>query len=305
MFNLKVADLSYRELCSELKHGLYIQMGAFVLDIQTQIPAAIHGFATIYADYSLASREFADFHVRLKSSQGVRRWIRKQVLFECDGALPFKPLPYTQAFPMLEWGMNWCVSSHAHGYLMIHAAVLERDGRAVILPAPPGSGKSTLCAALTHHGWRLLSDELTLINVKDGLITPLPRPVSLKNDSIGVIENFVPDAVFSIPVTDTIKGTVAHLKPPPDSVMRGHELARAAWIVFPQFKADSETMIEAIPKARAFIRVADNAFNYSLLGSAGFHALAKVLDNADAFELSYSALDQAMQFFDSLAKAEE
>jgi predicted ATPase len=31
----------------------------------------------------------------------------------------------------------------------------------VILPAPPGSGKSTLCAALVTRGWRLLSDELT------------------------------------------------------------------------------------------------------------------------------------------------
>ncbi|MFZ6814908.1 HprK-related kinase A [Undibacterium sp. Rencai35W] len=303
MFNLKVADLSYPELCKELQHGLFLQMGTFVLNIQTQIPAAIHSFAKIYADYSLVGREFADFHVRLKSSGGMRRWVRRQVLFECDGTLPFKPLPYSQAFPMLEWGMNWCVSSHAHSYLMIHAAVLERGGRAVILPAPPGSGKSTLCAALTHHGWRLLSDELTLINLHNGNVTPLPRPISLKNSSIDVIKKFISDAVFSNPVSDTIKGTVAHMKPTLNSVVRGQEVAHPAWIIFPQFLVNSETIINTVPKARAFIRVADNAFNYSLLGAAGFHALAKVIDGADSFEFTYSSLEQAIQFFDSLVEA--
>jgi predicted ATPase len=33
--------------------------------------------------------------------------------------------------------------------------VVERDGHALILPAMPGSGKSTLTAALVQRGWRL------------------------------------------------------------------------------------------------------------------------------------------------------
>ena len=65
---------------------------------------------------------------------------------------------------MLEWGLNWCVAGHAHQYLMLHAAALERNGRAVILPGDPGAGKSTLTAALMLSGWRLLSDEITLVD---------------------------------------------------------------------------------------------------------------------------------------------
>jgi hypothetical protein len=42
--------------------------------------------------------------------------------------------------------------------------VLERGGRALLLPAPSGSGKSTLCAGLAFNGWRLLSDELALLD---------------------------------------------------------------------------------------------------------------------------------------------
>ena len=41
--------------------------------------------------------------------------------------------------------------------LLLHAGV-ERDGLALICP-PSWSGKSTLTAALSLRGWRLLSDE--------------------------------------------------------------------------------------------------------------------------------------------------
>ena len=44
------------------------------------------------------------------------------------GILPFAPLPLDQAFPMLEWGLNWCVSAHCHQYLIFHAAVVEKSG---------------------------------------------------------------------------------------------------------------------------------------------------------------------------------
>ena len=82
--------------------------------------------------------------------------------------------------------------TQAHHYLILHAAVVEKNGLAAILPAPPGSGKSTLTAGLVLSGWRLLSDELTLIERKTGLIQPLPRPMSLKNQSIEVIRQFQP-----------------------------------------------------------------------------------------------------------------
>ena len=90
--------------------------------------------------------------------------------------------------------MNWCIAGHAHHYLMLHAAVLEKNGQAVILPGDPGAGKSTLTALLALSGWRLLSDEITLIDRDDGLIVPLARPVSLKNASIDVVRAFSSDA---------------------------------------------------------------------------------------------------------------
>jgi len=299
---LKISDFQLPELRQQLKTGLNLQTGQFSISIKSPLERVANGVSLIYADYQVSDSEFSDFHVSITRGKGLRGWIRPQVLFNCDGYSPFKPLPIDQAFPLLEWGLNWCVSSHANSYLIIHAAVVERNGFAAVLPAPPGSGKSTLCAALVHHGWRLLSDELTLIRLDSSLVEPLPRPVSLKNRSIEVIKNFVPSAVFSPSVHDTVKGTVAHMKPSTTSVVRSSELAKIGWIIFPKYQAESPTLIKPISKGSAFMRVADNAFNYGLLGAQAFRVLSSVMDDAEAIDLTYSSLPEAMEMFADLAE---
>jgi HprK-related kinase A len=297
----KVSALTSSELEYRLKHGIDLQTGTFVTHLKTPVASVAEGIGLLYADYQLLDPGgFADFHVSLDRPANLRRWYKRQVLFLCDGKAPFKPLPYDQAFAMLEWGLNWCVSSHANSYLMIHAAVVEKNGHAAILPAPPGSGKSTLCAALVHRGWRLFSDELALVRLSDGKLIPLARPVSLKNDAIDIIRDYQPDAIFSRKIADTIKGTVAHMKVPTDSIEHGVQHAKASWVIFPKYQPGASARLEAVPQARAFMRVADNAFNYSLLGAGGFAALARVIDSAQCYDFSYSVLDQAMHAFADL-----
>lgn len=265
------------------------------------MPHVADCISLLYGDYLVSVREaFADFHVRVTRPKGVRRWLRPQALFMCDSISAFKPLPLAQAFPMLEWGLNWCVSSHAHRYLMIHAAVVEKGGQAVLLPAPPGSGKSTLCAGLISRGWRLFSDEIALICLDSGAVIPHPRPVSLKNASIDIIRSFAPQSVFSAPVMDTIKGTVAHMRPPRESVFRMREAAMPAWVVFPRYEAGTVSRMSEISSARAFLRIADNAFNYSILGRAGFESVAHLVDRVKCYDFTYSILDDAIDAFDRL-----
>jgi HprK-related kinase A len=197
--------------------------------------------------------------------------------------------------------MNWCVSHNAHVYLIIHAAVVEKHGCAVILPAPPGSGKSTLCAALVGRGWRLLSDEMTLVRPADCALVPLPRPVSLKNASIDIIRAFNQDAVLGPLVPNTTKGTIAHLKAPGASIARAGEPARPSRIVFPGYQAGAATSLTPLPKARAFMQVADNAFNYQVMGARGFEVLGRLIDACDCHEFRYSSLPEAVALFDRMA----
>lgn len=300
---LTVGALSRAELDDRLQgDGLVLRTGPFANRIRSDIHYVRDGIALMYADYPVEpAGGFVDFYMDLYRPRGLRRWVRPLVTVNQDGLTPFLPLPLDQAYPMLEWVMNWAVSHRAHSYVMIHAAVLEKHGRGVILPAPSGSGKSTLCAALLGHGWRLLSDELMLLRPEDGMLVPVPRPVSLKNASIGVIRAFRSDAVLSRLVDDTLKGTIAHVRAPRASVERAAEPARPGAIVFPRYQAGAATALTPMPRARAFMQLADNSFNYHVLGVRSFDAVAALIETAPAYTFEYSSLPDAMALFERLA----
>lgn len=301
---LTVGALTRKETIARLAGpGLFLHTGPFISCIRSNSTWLVDGVRQMYAAYPVSESGYADFHLQLRQSTGWRRWYRPQVLFDHDGETPFEPMPANHAFALLEWMLNWCVSGSAHAYLIVHAAVVEKNGRAMMLPAPPGSGKSTLCAALVSRGWRLLSDELTLIDLDSQLVMPLARPVSLKNASIGVMQAYAPDAQFTRAATDTTKGTVAHMKVPDASVARAAEPARMAWVVFPRYQAGAALTLTPIARARAFVRVAENAFNYSLTGARGFQALGRVMDGCTSFDFTYSQLDEAIALFDAMSTA--
>lgn len=300
---MKLAELPAREFATQINRaGVVLRAGRFSVRLLSPLASVAAGVHSLYADSEWLDTAFADFTVRVQPASGLRRWYRPQALFSLNGALPFAPLPLAHAYPLLEWGLNWCVSNHCHQYLIVHAAVVEKHGKALILPGTPGAGKSTLCALLTTRGgWRLLSDELTLIDLASGLVHPNPRPVSLKNASIGVVRREVPEAVLSPAVRDTLKGTVAHLRPPGDSIKRVDEPAFPALIVFPRFVEGVEGRLSPLVKGEAFMRMADNAFNYSILGAVAFRALAALVDRSDCFEFSYGGdVDEALVAMDSL-----
>ena len=281
--------------------GLALGIGPFAFRLISPVSFVAEGLVVLYPDYPvLDDRAFVDYTVTIAPGRGLRRWIGRQAVFLFDGAEPFIPLPAGHAFPLLEWAMNWCISMHAHHYLLLHSAVIEREGCAVILPAPPGSGKSTLCAALVNRGWRLLSDELALVSLQDGSISPLGRPISLKNQSIDIIRNYVPGAVFSQVVHDTSKGSVALLKVPSEHLMRIKENALPRWVVFPKYVADSEPKLLARSKADSMLELARNSFNYMVLGLKGFEVLSAVIDASDCYDFQYSRLDDAVTVFEDL-----
>lgn len=298
----RLSDFSLHSLGQMLDQGgLYLQTGPFTTHLRSSLPSVAEGLHLLYGQYPVSeSAAFADFHVSVERPANIRRWLRPQALFLHDGASPFKPLPVEQAFPLFEWGLNWCVSSQIHTHLIVHAAVIERAGRAIMMPAPAGSGKSTLCAALSLRGWRLLTDELAMISVRDGLIAAMPRPVSLKNQSIDVIRSFEPSAILSPAVHDTTKGTVAHLRPESEHVERAAESARLAAVVFPKYQSGADLNLQRVSRPRALIRVAENAFNYSLLGQVGFETLSAAMEPTVNFDFSYSRLDEALRAFDTL-----
>ena len=302
MTTATLGSLEPDELRRRLAHGrLWLCTPPFTLRLQSRLPAVLDGLLTAYADYPLAEPGLAEFHLAIRRAPGPSGWLHGEVIFDADGRIPFAPLPAAQGFAMLEWGLNWCISNQMHRYLIIHAAVLALGDAGVVLCGEPGAGKSTLAAALMHEGWRLLSDELTLVDAQCRL-QPVPRPVSLKNDSIGLIRRRYPAAVLTRTARDTTKGSVAHVKVCRESLDQAERTAVPRAVVFPRYRADSPLRLEEIPRGEALMRLIEGAFNYHLLGREGFERTADLIERSTCMELEYSGLDEALPVLRALVE---
>jgi len=270
----------------------------FSFQIDSDISFVIENLKTIYGNAFTQTTKLPDYVARVEPSSGIRRFYKPQARFFVDQQEPFQPLQLQQAYAMLEWGMNWCIASHEMQYVIIHSAVLAKDDKAILFPAPPGSGKSTLTAYLAFNGWRLLSDEMALIIPGTRTVQPFVRPICLKNRSIELAQSWFPDAIFSSVARDTHKGDVIHLSPPAASWQGATQTAEIVGIVFPRYEPNTELDIYALNQTQSFMQLATNAFNYGVIGTDGFNTLTAIIEQVPGFEICYNdvaAVDDFLQ----------
>jgi HprK-related kinase A len=269
-----------------------LHIAPFTVRLRSPFAAVERHLATFYAGYRRCEPgTFIDFDIQVLPAGALRRWWHPQARFMLDGEEPFFPLPADQAGPLFEWGLNWCVAQRPLGYLVMHAAVVARGNDALMMPGFPGAGKSTLCASLVLlEDWRLLSDELAVLDPVTGSIQAHPRPISLKNASIDVVSAF-PLCRLGAVYRDTRKGDITHAACPEASVAAADEPARVRWVVFPRFEAGAAPTCEEISRAEAFALISEQSFNNERMGETGFHALCALLTDARCFELVYGSTE--------------
>ncbi len=298
----RLADRSDQDVAALLAdRGIRLNLGSACAHVRSDIAPLAPTFRRLYGAFSPEpDSRFGDVTVRLRRARGLRRFLGPQIEFEVDGEVLFEPFPADTHMPLLEWGMNFLFAQRLNHRLLLHAGVVEKAGRAVVLPAMPGSGKSTLTAALALSGFRLLSDEFGVVSLEDGSLHPLLRPIALKNQSIDVIRAFAPSAVIGPRFPKTRKGTVAHLAPGQDSVALCSAPATPALVIFPHYAPQADLSLEPMPKSRAFAKLSLNSFNYEILGPDGFDAIGQLIERSACFRLEYSDLESAILRIDSL-----
>ncbi|WP_394753463.1 HprK-related kinase A [Crenothrix sp.] len=305
---MNIGHYSLQELLKKTSctQGVCFDVGSFTVRLRSSHKDFISTFRQLYFDFPVISDDqLIDFFIDMQAPKSLRRWIRPQIIARIDGQEPFQPFAPSHAMPLFEWALNWCIARQGQHQLMLHAAVLEKHGKALILPALPGSGKSTLAGALAQRGWRFLSDEFCLIHLQHGQVIPIPRPTPLKNESIDVIRNFA-DSVFIGPLFEkTRKGTIGHLRAPTASIERMKETATPAWVIFPQYQSQSPVILEPLNKSAAFLKLATNSFNYSLLGDSGFKAIKSIIESCACYNLNYSNLNDVIAQLDALSNHAE
>ncbi|TMJ19407.1 MAG: HprK-related kinase A [Alphaproteobacteria bacterium] len=269
-----------------MRHQFDVQIGAVGFRIGSAWPGPLDALADLYRGYPAPEGGIADFTVRLEPEKPWRRFLRPSVAIRGDYVLPdAAPLPLALGLLAAEMGMNLQMALGQKNWLLLHAASVEKDGRALILTGESGAGKSTLAALLGERGWRLMGDEFALLDLESGMLLPFPRAVSLKNKAIAVMEAEAEAARFGPRLAGTPKGDIRHLRPNREAVERMGEGARPALILFPRFGA--EAAVRAVGQAETFMRLTQASTNYVALGEPGFTALTRLVRAVPALAIDY------------------
>jgi hypothetical protein len=92
------------------------------------------------------------------------------------------------------------------------------------------------------------------------------------------------------------------MKPPRESLRRANEKALPTRMLFVDFQPlQKETLWTEIDPAEAHLRVAQQSFNYGLLGERGFDVMSRLMVQARCFDFSYGNLPSALSVLASNA----
>ena len=184
---------------------------------------------------------------------------------------------------------------------VFHSAALERNGRAVLIDGPHGSGKTSVLVRLVDLGWRFLADRFTLVT--EDLIADCGMPVLSVRPGA---EHSVPqlaEILIRHPAGMDAAGRLSereHVHPEqwkhrfPVSELPGLEFGRAAPVVaviFPEVTDDRVSSLQAVSRATAEARLRANAprpygHNLPAERQAREATLRRLLDEAAFFLLS-------------------
>ncbi len=182
------------------------------------------------------------------------------------------------------------LADKSRGGLVLHAAAVSHDGVGMILPGKTGAGKTTLTAWLAHSGFNYLTDELVYIEEGSSALETFTRPLNVKTGSLDVVrENLVIDADAVGTFVCSHATLIPHRRINP---VHRRESPPLRVVVFPRYIEDAGLAIERLSKAQAGMRTMACLVNARNLPGHGFHEVARLAHDVDAYELRYSSFEQ-------------
>ena len=198
-------------------------------------------------------------------------------------------------------GLVWLEIADQHGFfLQLHAGVVAGGPRhaeraCILLPARPGSGKTTLTAALVHAGWHYLSDEVAFMDAQTMRVAPVPIAFCLKRSGVAPVAEFWPaarDLQFHLRSDGK---EVAYLPPPVERVVAPDARMDVRAIVFPRYRKDHVLAWHGLSRPDALRRLIDECVAISgRLSVARVQALVNWIANVTCYELTYGSTADAV-----------
>ncbi len=199
---------------------------------------------------------------------------------------------------MFEWGLNWCIATSAHRYLMLHAGTVAFGESGMILPGHPGFGQEHPVGR-TPPAWCAPAVRRVRAGATGdpSICCRCRAAIPLKNASIEAILEFDPCcAPWARPIPRPARVGCVICGPTAQSLRSPAGAGSPRWLVFPKYQAGAEETIRPLDKTEAFRQLAFNCFNYRLLGETSFRAVAQMVRQVDCYTFTFSSLDRARRW---------
>lgn len=209
-----------------------------------------------------------------------------------------------QLAPLVKWALLVeAINSHPY-VLYVHAGVVRCATGCLLLPAEPGSGKTSLTAALIHAGFAYLSDEVALLEENTLHVRPVPVSLCLKNSAWELLAPRYPE-LRDLTIHHRWDGKIVRYLNPPAATLdlepdRSHPVR---WIVFPKYSPQARTALRPLGKADALHRLLKQCLAMPApLDQVKVASLVRWISEIPCYELPMSSLDEAVALVDHLCQ---
>ena len=176
-----------------------------------------------------------------------------------------------------------------HGYSMLHASALVKDGHILVLQAPHGTGKSTTALRLLLNGYQLLSDSQVYLGERDDKLWmggfPVGR-IKLRTDMLPLFPALAAEAKAE-PVRNEIKHRVDLMRV--DSALAIRQMIQVDRVEYCLLERwdKPESKIEPLLEDELWPEIMVNSLHYDTreLWEENLHRIDLMLDKANLHRL--------------------
>ncbi len=168
----------------------------------------------------------------------------------------------------------------------LHAAAVSFKGRAIVMPAVSGSGKSSLTTWLVAHGFDYITDEMVLID-KQQQVDGISRPIHIKTRGWGAIESLLE---ADADVFDGVQCNVVPIKSIGGQVSPSARHDHGI-LLFPHFKQGEPLQLAPISSTDAGLTLIKNHINARNMEDHGFPALMRLARTSQSYALTFGGCE--------------
>lgn len=188
-------------------------------------------------------------------------------------------------------------------FQLLHAGVLVRDGKAVLLAGQTGTGKTTLTAALAANGWQYFSDELARIDSASCRVRSFPQAMVIKSGSLPSLRRYYP-GLADLPGHRRIDGRTVRFLPPAIADPAGGKAGamKIGTLFFPAYLPQVKAECLLLTPVEALQRLAAAGSSQRALTGPDIEALIHLADTRPCYALYFADLETAMAMIEEKVK---